>query len=135
MDTHFIFPVLLALIFSFFFSGMEIAFLSANKLQIELHGKQGAQWAKIMSGFIKNPSNFIGTTLIGNTVALVLFGVFTTEMFEPLLVKYLPESLHNEATVLLIQTLASTLIILYTAEFLPKSIFLINPNLMLAALA
>jgi len=135
MDTSLIVPVFLALIFSFFFSGMEIAFLSANKLQIELRGKQGATWAKIMSFFIKNPSNFIGTTLIGNTLALVLFGIFTTEMFEPLLAQYLPESLNNEASVLLIQTLASTIIILYTAEFLPKSLFLINPNLMLASLA
>ncbi len=135
MDTHLIFPILLALIFSFFFSGIEIAFLSANKLQIELQGKQGVPWAKIMSKFIQNPSNFIGTTLIGNTLALVLFGIFTTQMFEPILVKSLPESLNNEASVLLIQTLASTIIILYTAEFLPKSLFLINPNLMLAALA
>jgi putative hemolysin len=135
MDTSLIVPILLSLVFSFFFSGMEIAFLSANKLQIELRGKQGSAWAGIMSFFIKNPSRFIGTTLIGNTLALVLFGIFTTEMFEPLLVELLPESFNNEASVLLVQTLASTIIILYTAEFLPKSLFLINPNLMLAALA
>jgi putative hemolysin len=135
MDTSLIVPILLALIFSFFFSGIEIAFLSANKLQIELQAKQGATWAKIMSKFIKKPSNFIGTTLIGNTLALVLFGIFTTQMFEPVLVKILPASLNNDASVLLVQTFASTLIILYTAEFLPKSLFLINPNLMLAALA
>jgi putative hemolysin len=135
MDTSLIVPVILALIFSFFFSGIEIAFLSANKLQIELRRQQGAPWAKIMSGFLKNPSNFIGTTLIGNTLALVLFGIFTTQMFEPVLVEFLPASLKNEASVLLIQTLISTIIILYTAEFLPKSLFLINPNLMLAALA
>ena len=135
MDTGLIIPILLSLIFSFFFSGIEIAFLSANKLQIELQGKQGAPWAKIMSRFIKNPSNFIGTTLIGNTLALVLFGIFTTQMFEPLLVQTLPTHLNNEVSVMLIQTFASTMIILYTAEFLPKSLFLINPNLMLAALA
>jgi len=135
MDTTLIVPVLLSLIFSFFFAGIEIAFLSANKLQIELRREQGAQWARIMSVFLKKPSNFIGTTLIGNTLAIVLFGIFTTEMFEPILVAHLPESLNNEVAVLLIQTFVSTIIILFTAEFLPKSLFLINPNLMLAALA
>jgi putative hemolysin len=135
MDTHLILPILLALIFSFFFSGIEIAFLSANKLQIEIQGKQGVRWAKIMSRFIQNPSRFIGTTLIGNTLSLVLFGIFTTQMMEPVFVRILPSSLNNEAGVLLAQTLTSTFIILYTAEFLPKSLFLINPNLMLAALA
>ena len=135
MDTSLIVPVLLSLIFSFFFAGIEIAFLAANKLQIELRREQGAPWARIMSVFLKKPSNFIGTTLIGNTLAIVLFGIFTTEMFEPILVANLPDSLNNEITVLLIQTFASTIIVLFTAEFLPKSIFLINPNLMLAALA
>src|SRR5882762_10074965 len=135
MDTSLIIPVLLSLIFSFFFAGIEIAFLSANKLQIELRREQRAPWARIMSVFIKKPANFIGTTLIGNTLAIVLFGIFTTEMFEPVLVDILPEAINNEVTVLLVQTFASTIIILFTAEFLPKSIFLINPNLMLAALA
>src|SRR5271170_80592 len=115
MDTHLIPQVLIALIFSFFFSGIEIAFLSANKLQIELQGKQGARWARIMSRFIQKPSNFIGTTLIGNTLALVLFGIFTTQMFEPVLARSLPQSLNNEAAVLLIQTLVSTMIVLHTA--------------------
>jgi len=135
MDTTLIIPIVISLIFSFFFSGIEIAFLSANRLQIELQGKQGARWAKIMSKYAKNPSSFIGTTLIGNTLALVLFGIFTTQLFEPILVAYLPHSLNNDPGILLIQTFVSTIIILFTAEFLPKSLFLINPNLMLAALA
>ncbi len=135
MDTHLLPSIIASLAFSFFFSGIEIAFLSANRLQIELKGKRGITWAVIMSRFVKNPSGFIGTTLIGNTLALVLFGIFTTEMFEPLLKANLPESLNSEPSVLLIQTFASTMIILFTAEFLPKSLFLINPNLMLAALA
>ena len=135
MDTHLLPAIIASLAFSFFFSGIEIAFLSANRLQIELKGKRGITWAVIMSRFVKNPSGFIGTTLIGNTLALVLFGIFTTEMFEPLLKANLPQSLNSEPSVLLIQTIASTMIILFTAEFLPKSLFLINPNLMLAALA
>ncbi len=135
MDTSLIPMILTALVFSFFFAGIEIAFLSANKLQIELQGKQGVLWAEIMSKYLKNPSGFIGTTLIGNTLALVVFGIYTTQFFEPLLTRHLPAGLNNEVSVLIIQTIASTTIILFTAEFLPKSLFLINPNLMLAALA
>ncbi len=135
MDTSLIPLILTALVFSFFFAGIEIAFLSANKLQIELQGKQGVLWAEIMSTYLKKPSRFIGTTLIGNTLALVLFGIYTTQFFEPLLAKHLPPGLSNEVSILIIQTVTSTTIILFTAEFLPKSLFLINPNLMLAALA
>ena len=135
METQFFTPVLISLVFSFFFSGIEIAFLSANKLQIELQGKQGVLWGRIMSQFVKKPSWFIGTTLIGNTLALVLFGILITQMIEPSLASALPEGFNSEIYVLIIQTIISTLIILFTAEFLPKSLFLINPNLMLAALA
>lgn len=88
-----------------------------------------------MSQFVKKPSWFIGTTLIGNTLALVLFGILITQMIEPWLVSILPEAFRGDLYVLLIQTIISTLIILFTAEFLPKSLFLINPNLMLATLA
>lgn len=135
MDTQFLTPVLISLVFSFFFSGIEIAFLSANKLQIELQGKQGDLSGRIMSQFVKRPSWFIGTTLIGNTLALVLFGILITQMIEPFLASTLPVGFNGEMYVLLIQTFISTLIILFTAEFLPKSLFLINPNLMLTALA
>lgn len=135
MDTQFFVPVLISLIFSFFFSGIEIAFLSSNKLQIELQGKQGVLSGRIMSLFLKKPSWFIGTTLIGNTLALVLFGILITQMIEPFLASSLPAAFNDEIYVLIIQTIISTLIILFTAEFLPKSLFLINPNLMLSALA
>lgn len=134
MDTGLLPLILTTLIFSFFFSGIEIAFLSANKLQIELQGKQGKTWGVIMSKFINNPSAFIGTTLIGNTVALVLFGIFMAQLIDPLL-DFLPEEKNDEVIRLTIETTVSTLFILFTAEFLPKSLFLINPNLVLAALA
>ncbi|MBS1680245.1 MAG: HlyC/CorC family transporter [Bacteroidetes bacterium] len=134
MDISLIPLILTTLIFSFFFSGMEIAFLSANKLQIELQGKQGRRWGIIMSKFLKNPSSFIGTTLIGNTVALVLFGIYMAQFIDPLL-DFLPEDSNDEVVRLAIETLISTLFILFTAEFLPKSLFLINPNLVLAMLA
>lgn len=124
-----------SLVFSFFFSGIEIAFLSANRLQVELQGKQGSWSGKIMAYFMQNPSRFIGTTLIGNTLALVIFGNNMALLFAPLLEANLPASLNNEPSVLLIQTILSTLLILFTAEFLPKSLFMINPNLVLSALA
>jgi CBS domain containing-hemolysin-like protein len=135
MDTSLYSLIFATLVFSFFFSGIEIAFLSANRLQIELQGKQGKRWGKIMSKFTKNPSAFIGTTLIGNTLALVLFGMFMTQLIEPWLALHLPEGFNDEVFVMVLQTLISTLFILFTAEFLPKSLFLINPNLVLAALA
>ncbi|MFM7858697.1 MAG: hemolysin family protein [Flammeovirgaceae bacterium] len=134
MDSVYI-MIFATLVFSFFFSGIEIAFLSANKLQIELQAKQGVLWGEIMSKFMKNPSRFIGTTLIGNTLALVLFGIYMTQLIEPWLTLHLPAGLNDEVYVLTFQTLISTLFILFTAEFLPKSLFLINPNAMLAALA
>ncbi len=127
--------IAITLVFSFFFSGIEIAFLSANKLQIELQGKQGFLWGRIMSYFIKRQSWFIGTTLIGNTLALVLFGIYMAQLIEPWLASNLPTGINDEVFVLIFQTLISTLLILFTAEFLPKSLFLINPNAMLAALA
>ncbi|MFM8744817.1 MAG: hemolysin family protein [Cytophagales bacterium] len=134
MDSVYI-MIFATLVFSFFFSGIEIAFLSANKLQIELQAKQGVLWGEIMSKFMKNPSRFIGTTLIGNTLALVLFGIYMAQLIEPWLTENLPTGLNDEVYVLAFQTLISTLFILFTVEFLPKSLFLINPNAMLAALA
>lgn len=127
--------IIASLIFSFFFSGIEIAFLSANRLQVELQAKAGVWSGKIMAHFMQNPSRFIGTTLIGNTLALVIFGNNMALLFEPVLAGKLPASLNNEPSILLIQTILSTLLILFTAEFLPKSLFMINPNLVLSALA
>lgn len=131
-----LFPwIITSLAFSFFFSGIEIAFLSANRLQVELQGKQGSWSGQLVAYFLNAPSRFIGTCLVGNTLALVIFGNSMAALFEPVLVANLPESLNNDVAMLLIQTAISTLIILATAEFLPKSLFLINPNLMLSALA
>lgn len=127
--------IIASLIFSFFFSGIEIAFLSANRLQIELQSKQGVWSGRIISFFMQHPSRFIGTTLIGNTLALVIFGNNMALLFAPILSENLPASLNNEPSILLIQTILSTLLILFTAEFLPKSLFMINPNLVLSTLA
>jgi putative hemolysin len=127
--------ILITLVFSFFFSGIEIAFVSANKLQIELQGAQGELSGRILAGYIKKPSRFIGTTLIGNTISLVLYGMLMAQLIEPVLSNHLPAILNNEAGILISQTVISTIIVLFTAEFVPKSIFLINPNAMLRIFA
>jgi putative hemolysin len=124
-----------SLAFSFFFSGIEIAFLSANRLQVELQSKQGAWSGQLVAYFLNAPSRFIGTCLVGNTLALVIFGSAMASLFEPALAANLPAALNNDVGILIGQTVISTLIILTTAEFIPKSLFLINPNLMLSTLA
>ncbi len=135
MDLSLLIPVFITLLFSAFFSGIEIAFVSADKLHIELKGKKGLWSARIVSRFVKNPSRFIGTTLVGNTLALVLYGILMTQLLDPIVRGFLPEVILGEASVLITETILSTLIVLFTAEFLPKSIFLINPNRMLSAFA
>jgi putative hemolysin len=126
--------VLLSLIFSAFFSGMEIAFISSDRLRIELQRQQGSATGKILSGFLKNPARFIGTTLIGNNTALVVYGIYIALLLDPLIASILPGGLNPQATdlaVLLIQTILATLIVIFTAEFTPKSLFMLAPNLML----
>ncbi|HCQ29630.1 MAG TPA: hemolysin [Flavobacteriales bacterium] len=122
--------IALSLLFSAFFSGMEIAFITANKLQIELDSKQGSLVGKINSFFIENPSRFIATMLIGNNIALVVYGMLMAKALTPILGK-MPQIQSNEMLMLTAQTIISTLIVLITAEFLPKALFRINPNKLL----
>lgn len=124
-----------ALIFSAFFSGIEIAFVSANKLQLEVQANKG-NWAdKILARFLKNQPGFLGTTLIGNNIALVVYGIFMAKTIDPWLNYSLPSFINDPISHLVVQTLLSTLIVLITAEFLPKSLFLLEPNRALKWLA
>jgi CBS domain containing-hemolysin-like protein len=135
MEVSYLIYVIITLVFSAFFSGMEIAFISSNKLQIELQNKQGDLTGRLLSGFIQRPGQFIGTTLMGNTISLVLYGTFMAFLMEDPLKTNLPPSLNNEGFILFSQTIVSTMVVLVTAEFLPKSLFLLNPNSMLSFFA
>jgi putative hemolysin len=127
--------VIVALAFSAYFSGIEIAFVSSNKLQIELWNKQGLIAGKIFSNFHNKASKFIGFALIGNTLSLVLYGIYMANLLQPLLVQLLPENAEYSFVIIILQTLISTAVVLVTAEFLPKSIFMLNPNKMLSVFA
>jgi putative hemolysin len=133
MESQYLIYVVITLLFSGLFSGLEIAFISANKLHIELQNKQGMLSGRILSRFVQRPGQFIGTTLIGNTIALVLYGIFMANLLEPWIRDWLPTGFDNQLWVLTVQTVISTMIVLVTAEFLPKSIFLLNPNSLLSA--
>lgn len=135
MDPYQLTIILVCLIFSAFFSGAEIAFVSASKLQIELQGQQGKLGGRILSFFTQKPSRLINTALVGNTIALVIYGIYMATLLEPWIAERLPESINTTSTVVLLQTILSTIIVLVTAEFTPKSIFLINPNSLLNILA
>ncbi len=105
-------------------SGLEIAFVSSNKLYVELERKGGAIWARIVSNLLRRPARLIGALLVGNNVALVVYGVLMARLLAPWLVGF---GL-GEVFVLVSQTIISTLVILVLAEFLPKALFRVDPN-------
>lgn len=123
-----IYIVIISLMCSAMFSGMEIAFLSTNRLQLELDLKKNNFSAKIINKFFKHQSQFIGCLLLCNNIANVIYGIAIARILEPFVIDILPEILVNDFVVLLCQTILSTLLILITGEFLPKIIFGINPN-------
>lgn len=110
---------------SAFFSGVEIAFISSNRFHIELEQQKGTFVYRIIGYLVKNPSRFIAAMLVGNNIALVIYGLFMPLVLDP----YLP--LENAYLLLLVQTILSTIFILIFAEFLPKAIFSTNATSLL----
>jgi len=116
--------ILISILLSAFFSGMEIAYITANKFQIELQKKKEGITSKIVGRLTANPSKYITTMLVGNNITLVIYSFFMAEI----IVKNLLGFQLNDFSTLIIQTLISTLLILVTGEFLPKAIFRIYAN-------
>lgn len=127
-----ILQILISIGFSAYFSGMEIAFVSSNKLRFEMEKNNSTLTSHILSVFYKNPDNFISTMLVGNNIALVVYGILMAQLIGYHLLSGI---IDNQLLLVLIQTIISTLIILVTGEFLPKTIFKINPNFTLKIFA
>ncbi len=112
-----------------FFSGMEIAFISANKLRIELRSKQGVLGAKILARYVKQPSEFISTVLVATNLSLVIYGMAMGSILE----YYLDHLINSEILKILTVTLISTFLVLITAEFIPKTVFKIQADKLILA--
>ena len=123
--------IFVAIVLSAFFSGMEIAFVTSNRLRIELDRKQGVFGSRIIKLFTDNPGQFIATMLIGNNFSLVIYGL----VFSKILGTLLAPVLGSDLLILIVNTFISTTIILLVAEFLPKTIFIISPNFFLKFLS
>ncbi len=119
---------IIALLFAAFFSGIEIAYISANKLKLELLKKKGTLVGRFLSLPTSSPSNFLATTLIGNNIALIIVSLMMARLLQPSLSLYLPAAINNEFTVMLLQTLITTLLVLILSEFIPKALFRLNPD-------
>ena len=115
---------LVSLLFSGLFSGAELAFVTSDRVRVEIDVKQGGIIGRVLRRFYANPQFFISSILVGNNIVLVIYGMGAAKLLDPL-----QEPLGiDDGTLLLMQTIASTIVIIITGEFLPKTIFRINPN-------
>ena len=130
IDWSLIVWLLVSMLFSAFFSGMEIAFVSSNRLLAEMDREKNGLSQKAISYFYQHPSNFVSTMLVGNNIALVIYGILFARIFDTTLFAPLSDGMRVTA-----DTLLSTFIVLFTGEFLPKTIFKNNPNTMLTIFA
>lgn len=122
---------IIAIILSGLFSGVEIAYVQSNKVKMEIEATRGGVIDRIIHRFSHHEEMFISTLLVGNNVVLVIYGITFSFLVNPFLELWF----HNEAMVLIVNTIVSSVIILFTGEFLPKASFRINPNLMLRLFA
>ena len=127
--------IIICLMLSAFFSGMEIAFVSSNKIYLEIEKQQSGINARLLSFITKNPSRFIATMLVGNNISLVIYGIFIGDRILQMMFPGTLQGLSFSIKIILIQTLISTVIILITAEFLPKVIFQQFSNIFMKVLA
>lgn len=128
--SELIIGLLMAMLFSAFFSGMEIAFVSSNRLLAEMDREKNGLSQKAISVFYQHPNNFVSTMLVGNNIALVIYGILFAKIFDSTLFQPFSDGIRVTA-----DTLLSTLIVLFTGEFLPKTIFKNTPNTMLTFFA
>ena len=124
MDTTWLIITIISLAFSALFSGIEIAFVTSDRVRVELDVQKGGFVGRVLNIFYSRSEFFISTILVGNNIVLVIYGMGAAKMIEPTLERWFD----NQALVLIAQTLISTGVILITGEFLPKTIFRINPN-------
>ena len=127
--------VVITLVFSALCSGLEIAFNSINRLQLEVELTKNSFSAKLIRLFFKNQSRFITSLLLGNNIALIVYGMSMSQLLLPVAQWMLPASLENDFMILLVQTVLATLLVLLVGEFLPKMLFRINPNAILSFFA
>lgn len=123
MDTTLIIGILITMAFSAFFSGMEIAFVSSNRMLAEMEREKHGFTQRILDVFYHHPNGFVSTMLVGNNIALVIYGILIARLFDNTIFKGLDPSITVPA-----DTLLSTIIVLFTGEFLPKTLFRRNPN-------
>ena len=123
--------ILACLGFSGLLSGLEIAYVSRDKLNFEIKSNSNSFFGNIYNILNKNSSELIASLQIGINLSLVVYGIIMAQTVEPYLIQNLPTVINNDLSVLLVQTLISTLIVLITAEYIPKSVFLINPDKLL----
>ncbi len=128
--TNLIIGLIVTMIFSAFFSGMEIAFVSSNRLRAEMDREKNGLSQRAIEVFYRHPHNFVSTMLVGNNIALVIYGILFARIFDATLFSGLSDGARVTA-----DTLLSTVVVLFTGEFLPKTIFKSSPNTMLAIFA
>lgn len=126
MYTSLIIAILITMLFSAFFSGMEIAFVSSNRMLAELDLDRNSFTSKPLEIFYQHPNNFVSTMLVGNNIALVIYGILFARLFDATLFAAFEPGVR-----VTLDTILSTVIVLFTSEFLPKTIFKSNPNYLL----
>ncbi len=124
-NSSVVFYLVLSLLICAFFAAMELAFLSSNRLKVELDKSKGTLYGKILGVFYARESFFIALLLLGNNIGLVIFGIYAAIILEPLIASW---GILEPGIILVIQTILSTLIVLSLSEFLPKALVQINPN-------